>query len=199
MAGDAGDPIDRDAPLCALMRDAEGAADAFLVRVAERARAAGLRLAGALQIDAPRPGRRRSDMMLCDLTDDRRTLISEDRGDLAEACRLDAAALTEAAARIERSMRAAPPDLVIFNKFGKAEAEEGGGMRDAIDAALDVGAAVLLSVAPDRVAAFEAFAGELGTIAADEAAARRWLSRRFGARWPTPAEGGDAADAELGG
>jgi nucleoside-triphosphatase THEP1 len=184
MAGDAGDPVDLDAPLCALVRDAEGAADAFLARVAERARVAGLRLAGALQSDARRPGRRRSDMVLRDLADGRRTLISEDRGDFAEACRLDAGGLTEAAARIERAIRAAPPDLALFNKFGKAEAEEGRGVRDAIAAALEAGASVLLSVAPDRVAALRTFAGELGTIVADQATAQRWLRRRFGARWP---------------
>ncbi len=170
------------AAVCAVLRDDARAADALFVRVAERARSAGLRLAGALQKDAPHPGRSRCDMFLSDLTSGRRIRISEDRGDLAQGCHLDPGALTEAAELIERAIRDAAPDLVILNKFGKAEAEEGGGVRDAIAAALDADIPVLIGVAPAYAPALKDFAGDLCAIAADEAAVWRWLEARLGER-----------------
>ncbi len=185
--GAGGEPADVDAAVCAVLRDETRGADDLFVRVAERARAAGLRLAGALQKDEPRPGRRRCDMFLTDLASGRRIRISEDRGDLAQGCRLDSAGLTEAAALIERAIRSGSADLVVLNKFGKAEAEEGGGLRDAIAAALEADIPVLIGVSASYVAALHDFAGDLCAIAMDEAAAWRWLAARLGA--PSFAEG----------
>lgn len=181
------DGLDREAAgvgaaVCAVLRDKSRAADDFFVRVAERARSAGLSLAGALQKDEPRPGRRRCDMILSDLASGRRTRISWDGGDLAQGCRLDPGALTEAAELIERAIRRAAPDLVILNKFGKAEAEEGGGLRDAIAAALEADIPVLIGVAAAYAPALRDFAGDLCAIAADEAAVWRWLQARLGGR-----------------
>ena len=168
-----------EAAILALQRDKEGGADVFFHRVAQSARRAGLRLAGALQRDEPHPGRRRCDMILTDLASGRRIRISEDRGDLALGCRLDQGALTEAAELVERAIRSAPPDLVILNKFGKAEAEEGGGMREAIAAALEAGVPVLTAVAPAYEPRLRDFAGKLCAVVADEATVRRWLRARF--------------------
>ena len=176
------EPADPGAAVCAVLREEARATDDLLVRVAERARAAGLRLAGALQKDEPRPRRRRCEMFLSDLTSGRLIRISEDRGDLAQGCRLDPGALTEAAALIERAIRSASPDLVILNKFGKAEAEEGGGVRDAIAAALEADIPVLIGVAEAYAPALRDFAGDLCAIAADEAAVWRWLEARLGER-----------------
>ncbi len=173
---------DVGAAVCAALRGETRATDDLLVRVAERARSAGLRLAGALQHDEPRPGRRRCDMFLRDLASGRRTRISWDGGDLAQGCRLDPGALTEAAELIERAIRSAAPDLVILNKFGKAEAEEGGGVRDAIAAALEADIPVLIGVAAAYAPALRDFAGDLCAIATDEAAVLRWLAARFGER-----------------
>ena len=186
------EPADVGAAVCAVLRDETRATDDLLVRVAERARSAGLRLAGALQQDVPHPGRRRCDMFLRDLASGRLIRISEDRGDLAQGCRLDSGALTEAAELIERAIRSASPDLVILNKFAKAEAEEGGGVRDAIAAALEADIPVLIGVAAAYAQALKDFAGDLCTIAVDEAALRRWLGSRLGEReWL--AEGAAAA------
>ena len=170
------------APVCAALRGADGATDALFGRLAEWARGAGLRIAGTLQSDEPRPGRRLCDMTLDDLVTGRRFRISEDRGDLAEGCRLDSAALTEAAALVERTIREAAPDLVLLNKFGKAEAEEGGGLRDAIAVAIELDVPVLTSVSEEYREALRQFAGDLCVIAADEAEVRRWLRARLGER-----------------
>ena len=175
------------AAICAAVRDAESGVDALLGRIADQARAAGLRLAGTAQRDEPRPGRRRSDMILEDLGGGRRFLISEDRGDLSEDCRLDILGLTEAAALVERSIRETAPDLVILNKFGKGEAEEGAGLRNAMAAAIDAGVPVLTSVSNDYVEALRQFAGDLCVFAADEAEALTWLRARLGERMETMA------------
>jgi hypothetical protein len=187
-AGSIIEPALAETAALALRRDKSGAADALFLRVAERARLAGLRLAGALQRDAPHPGRSRCDMMLTDLATGRVIRISEDRGDLAQGCRLDPGALTEAAALIERAIRSMAPDLVILNKFGKAEAEEGGGMRDVMAAALEAGVPVLTGVAPAYEGALRDFAGELCAIVEDEAAVWRWLAARLGEPAPVPSE-----------
>ena len=170
------------APVCAALRGADFAVDALIDRVVEWARGAGLRVVGALQRDEPRPGRRLCDMILDDLATGRRIRISEDRGDLAEGCRLDSAALTEAAALVERTIHEAAPDLVILSKFGKAEAEEGAGLRDAIAVAIERDVPVLIGVAEDYVEALRRFAGDLCVIAADEAQVRRWLRVGLGER-----------------
>jgi nucleoside-triphosphatase THEP1 len=169
------------ARFCAIRRTDPIATDALLAAAAARAKAAGLKLAGVLQREVHRPGRRRCDMDLIDLASDIVVRISEDRGNLAQGCRVDTGALAEAAELVERGVRVGAPDLVILNKFGKAE-EEGRGMRDAICAALLADIPVLLSVGELALPAFELFAGDLCTvIEADAAVLSEWLRAQFGA------------------
>ena len=119
-------------------------------------------------------------MDLIDLASDTIIRISEDRGNLAQGCRVDTGALAEAVELVERSIRIGAPDLVILNKFGKAE-ENGGGMRDAIGAALLADIPVLLSVSELALPAFEHFAGGLCTvIEADAQVLSEWLRVRIG-------------------
>ena len=81
---------------------------------------------------------------------------------------------------VERSIRTGAPDLVILNKFGKAE-ENGGGMRHAIGAALLADIPVLLSVSEPALPAFEHFAdGLCMVIEADAQVLREWLKVRIG-------------------
>ena len=119
-------------------------------------------------------------MDLIDLASDTIVRISEDRGNLAQGCRTDAGGLAEAAEMVERSIRIGAPDLVILNKFGKAE-ENGGGMRHAIGAALLADIPVLLSVGDLALPAFEHFAGDLCTvIEADAQVLNEWLKVQIG-------------------
>ncbi|MDR3468841.1 MAG: DUF2478 domain-containing protein [Xanthobacteraceae bacterium] len=161
--------------ICAIRRSDPIAADALLAEAVSLARTRGLRLAGVVQRDEQRAGRRRCDMDLIDLSSGRIIRISEDRGNEARGCRMDASALTEAAALVEETIRTGAPDLVILNKFAKAE-EEGGGMRDAIAVAISRDIPVLIGVGLLAVPALEAFAGEFCTIIEpDRAAMRAWL------------------------
>ncbi|MDR3495445.1 MAG: DUF2478 domain-containing protein [Ancalomicrobiaceae bacterium] len=161
--------------ICAIRRGDPVAADALLAEAVSLARTRGLRLAGVMQRDEQRPGRRRCDMDLVDLASGRIIRISEDRGNEARGCRMDASALVEAAALVEQAIRNGGPDLVVLNKFAKAE-EEGGGMRDAIAAALTRDIPVLIGVGVLAIPALEAFAGDYCTIIdPDKAAMRAWL------------------------
>jgi len=165
---------DRRPKLCAIRRDDPQRADALLAAVASHLRDHGARVVGVLQQDTVRDGRRRCDMELVDLRTGTRMAISRDRGDHARGCRLDEGGMAAAAARIEAQIRDGA-DIVIINKFGKAEAE-GRGLRDAIAQALLHEIPVLTGISDIATNAFQAFAGELGAILdTDMETIVRWL------------------------
>lgn len=133
-----------------------GANDRFLAQIASRLQAQGLRLAGTVQSNIERLDRRKCDMDIVVLPDGPVLRISEDRGDLARGCRLDAGVLEQAVAGVQRALPGS--DLLIVNKFGKQEAE-GRGMASLIADALDLGIPVLLGVNGLNLEAFMEFSG----------------------------------------
>ena len=152
-----------------------GANDRFLSLIADRLTARGLRLAGTVQSNVERADRARCDMDILVLPDGPVLRISEDRGDLARGCRLDAGALEEAVLGVTRALPGA--DLLIVNKFGKQEAE-GRGLAPVIADALERGIPVLLGVNGLNLPAFEAFAGGLSAaLPPDEAAVLDWCGQ----------------------
>lgn len=149
-----------------------GETDAFVAGVVDDLAAAGLRLAGTVQSNVERPGRRRCDMDIKVLPDGPVLRISEDRGDLARGCRLDGGVLEQGVAEV--MARLAGADLLIVNKFGKHEAE-GRGMVSAIAAAVEAGMPVLIGVNALNLQAFQDFAGDLAVaLPADRALVRGW-------------------------
>jgi len=136
-------------------------------------RSCGLSLAGVLQhvVDVT-PGRR-CDVLLEDLTTGRRTPIFEDRGAGAGGCRLDEAALADVAVRIERDLDRSP-DVLVLNKFGKAECD-GGGLIELIANAMDRNITVVIGVPQSNLPAWRSFAGNLaGELPADSRQIERW-------------------------
>jgi len=123
-------------------------------------RSRGLSLAGVLQHLVDAAPSRRCDVVLEDLATGRRTAIFEDRGAHAVGCRLDEAALAEVAARIEDSLEGAP-DLLVLNKFGKAECG-GGGLLDLVASAMDLEISVVIGVPRSNLDAWRRFAGDFG-------------------------------------
>jgi Protein of unknown function (DUF2478) len=134
-------------------------APAFEALVAS-CRKRGLSLAGVLQHLVDAAPNRRCDVVLEDLATGHRTPIFEDRGANAAGCRLDEAALAEVAARIEGGLDAAP-DLLVLNKFGKAESG-GGGLRDLIASAMDREISVIVGVPRSNLETWRSFAGDFG-------------------------------------
>ncbi len=135
--------------------------DDFLHRIADRLRDDGVRIAGALQENTNDVPGFCSAMTVVDLTSQARFRISQELGPDAQGCRLDARGLAEIAPLLERAVS---PDveLVIFNRFGRAESE-GGGLRSAFARALEAGIPILTAVREPYLEAWSQFHGQLGT------------------------------------
>ncbi|WP_234685857.1 DUF2478 domain-containing protein [Bradyrhizobium monzae] len=139
-------------------------------------RSSDLSLAGVLQHVVDAAPERRCDVVLEDLATGRRTPIFEYRGAGAAGCRLDEAALADVAARIEASLDAAP-DVLILNKFGKAECE-GNGLLDLVGRAMQRNVAVVIGVPQGNLAAWRDFAGRFAVeLPPDRGAIDQWLER----------------------
>lgn len=155
-----------------------GATDAFLAKLTMRLEAQGLRLAGTVQSNVERPGRKKCDMDLRVLPDGPSLRISEDRGDLARGCMLDSGVLEQAV--VEVMNRLAGAEVLIVNKFGKRECE-GRGLVPAIVEAASLGIPALLGVNGLNMADLRAFAGnELLVLPTDLDKVMHWcLNQRL--------------------
>ncbi|WP_290685064.1 MULTISPECIES: DUF2478 domain-containing protein [unclassified Haematobacter] len=101
-------------------------------------------------------------------------------GPAGGGCRLDPAALDQAAAGLEARLTP-PPSLLVLNRFGDSEAA-GFGFRPLLETAVEAGIPVLLAVANTRLALWQAYAGEMGeTLPCSKEAVSAWaapLARR---------------------
>lgn len=150
-----------------------GSSDRLLSSVAERLRADGFPVAGVVQVNTVFDPARPCHMDLHVLSRGEVIRISQNLGVLARGCRLDPSGLETAVGHVERALEAGPR-LLIVNKFGKVEAD-GRGFRPVIGTALAQGVAVLTSVSPGNLAAFEAFADGLAeALPAEEGAILDW-------------------------
>lgn len=134
----------------------------------------GLMLAGVLQHQVCTAPDRRCDVVLEDLTSGHRTAIFEDRGPGAGGCRLDEGALAEATARIEGNLDGRI-DLLVLNKFGKAECG-GGGLLDLMANAMERGIPTIIGVPRSNLEAWRKFVGEFAVeLSEDVGEIGRWL------------------------
>lgn len=167
------------APIHAIRRDDPEAADRVVAELVDLARSAGIEVAGVTQKNIHRVDRIHNDMHLVSLCGSGEYKISEDRGAMASGCRLDRDLIARAAADVERALLTGTPQLLVLNKFGKAE-EEGGGMRNATALAIESGIPVLMSVGRLSMGALLDFAGQLVEVTeADPGAATDWLGHWF--------------------
>jgi hypothetical protein len=148
--------------------------DAVMAAAVGAMRAAGLRVGGAVQEEERMPDGCCGPMHLAGLGDGSRVQISQNLGRQSRGCRLDPQALAEAAAGLAASVDAGGLDVLVLNRFGKAEAE-GGGLRSVIERAIESGLPVLIAVREDFLPAWEAFHGGLaGALPADAARIAEW-------------------------
>jgi hypothetical protein len=145
--------------LAAIVYDPGFPIDDLVLATADTLRSEGVRLRGAVQENTGSTSC--SAMTLVDLATGEHFSISQDLGVHAQGCRLDPRGLADAAARLDAATRA-DFDLLILNKFGKAEAE-GGGLRSALVRALGAGKPVLSSVRAPYLEAWSRFHGGLAT------------------------------------
>ncbi len=137
---------------------ADGDLDAVMAMVADRLAASGLRVAGAVQVNTDRPDNPKCHMDLHILTGGEVIRISQNLGPMARGCRLDPAGLEQAVGQVEAGLVAGDADVLVVNKFGKAEAE-GRGFRQAIGVALGLGLPVVIGLRPGMQGDFDAFTG----------------------------------------
>lgn len=139
--------------------EGRGAGDLLIAEVADRLRAQGVSLAGAVQVNLENDPARKCDMDLHILSGTDVIRISQNLGALSSGCRLDPAGLEQAVGLVMAALDLSPA-LLIVNKYGKQEID-GRGFRPVIGEALTRGIPVLLSVSAGNAPAFLDFAGEL--------------------------------------
>ncbi|MGB1033677.1 MAG: DUF2478 domain-containing protein [Primorskyibacter sp.] len=154
----------------------------ILRAVVHRLTTHGVRVVGALETRAPvSPDTNHPHMELEVLGHPQPIRISQTLGSQATGCRLDSAGLEQAVGLVSAQMDdipfGSPPiaQVVIVNKFGKQEAA-GRGFRTVIAQAIGADIPVLVCVSPAYRAAFDAFAGGLGTpLALDDVTIHDWV------------------------
>lgn len=143
-------------PILAIVYSDGLAADKFISALGYKLRDAGVAVAGVVQHNRFVRDRTKCDMEAEELSSGVVLKLSEDRGREARGCRLDRSALSEAASLLSAAI-ANEPELVILNKFGKTEAE-GGGLRDALAQAVQLGVPILVGVPYRNVEQWRIFA-----------------------------------------
>lgn len=157
-----------------LYKPSEGASvDLMLTGLAAELKAQNVRLAGTVQWNRAAQAGPCADMIMEDLHSGRHISVTENRGAMAMGCRLDSRALEDVAG-LTRASIGEDTDLVIINKFSKSEAD-GGGLRQAIEAAVTAGVPVLVALNTTHRDAWDAFTGGCSHwLAADPQAIRTW-------------------------
>jgi hypothetical protein len=147
--------------------------DRFLSDVITRLRQDPIRLAGVIQKIGSENTQSPRNLLLHGLRGGWELPILQDRGHGARGCRLDAGALAEAAARLDTAF-SEPIDLLVINRFGRAESE-GHGLRNIFERAAADGIPLLVGVREDYEDVWKAFHGGLGTeLYPESAAVLRW-------------------------
>jgi hypothetical protein len=143
--------------LAAIIYETGFSIDEFMGAVAAALQSDGLHVRGAIQHNVdPAPC---AAMTLIDLATGKRFGISQALGAYARGCRLDPRGLADAAAWLDAAVDD-DLDLLVLNKFGKAEAE-GSGLRGTFARAMDAGIPVLTAVRSPHTDAWFSFHGGL--------------------------------------
>lgn len=127
-----------------IVAEGRGVADLLIRDVAMRLRGEGYALAGAVQVNLESDPDYKCQMDLHILSGDAIVRISQDLGALSKGCRLDPDGLERAVGMVGAALHDGA-DFLIFNKFGKQEAD-GRGFRPLIGEALSAGIPVLTAV-----------------------------------------------------
>lgn len=148
--------LDMDPPITAIVYSDGPRFEAFLREATTAMAADGLRLAGLVHRNQPRPDRLRCDMYLEDLATGSLHRISDDRGRHARGCILNLERLLRACEVAEAAL-SEQSDVLVLCKYGKAEMA-GGGFRSLIVKAIEISVPVLIGVPSVNLDAFHDFA-----------------------------------------
>ncbi len=148
-----------------------------LTELSDTLREAGIRTCGIVQAEAVTTDHHRCDMDVRVLPDGPEISITQSLGKEASGCRLNTAALAQAAGEVAQRIDE-PFDVFILNKFGEQEAN-GSGFRDLIVKALESGADVLVGTNDINIDAFREFSGGIAEFIEPEVTALKgWVENR---------------------
>lgn len=131
-----------------------------LERVVARLRDQAIVVGGVLQETEAKQTEFCASLSVVDIRSEKRARITQDRGREARGCKLDARGLASIAHCIDDAI-GDRVDLIVINRFGRAESE-GGGLLSCISEAVCAGIPVLTAVREPYVASWREFHGELG-------------------------------------
>ncbi len=162
--------------LAAIQYEARFPIDSFMTKVAQILASEGVRLGGVIQENDEtlrEDGSCCASMSIVDLRTRERFGISQDLGAESRGCRLDPRGLVEVESRLNAAV-AASVELLLLNKFGRAEAE-GRGLRGVLAHAIEAGVPVLTAVRAPYDEMWREFHGGLAmTLPPDERAVLDW-------------------------
>lgn len=178
-------------PVAAIHNDGRGDVDGLLARFAHEQRALGKQVLGLVMASRAADESCRAAMVLTDIDTGDEYLVSQPLGSGSNACAADPQGFARAS-RVLRDALARAPDLVICNRFGSLEAENGGFVAELL-ALMTQGTPVLTVVSTRYLAAWQRFVGEVPLLPNEPAAWGAWFARVSGT---SGASGGDQSSRQ---
>lgn len=171
----------------AVLSDGTAAMDTELAAFAERQRRAGLRVRGLVMTYPDGGNSCHGAMVLRDIDTADEYLVSQALGAGSTGCRADPQGFARASQVFRQALTQAP-DLVVCNRFGGLEAENGGFAAELLELMVS-GIPVLTVVAERHLDAWRNFSGDAPVLPSQPAAWEAWLNS---VRSGTPAAQGAA-------
>ena len=148
----------------------------LLAEVVRSQQMAGRRVRGCLMTRTPRTDTSAATMVLEDIDNGQRYLVSRPMGSGSMACRADPHGFARAS-EIFRHALGQAPDLVVSNRFGDLEVKRGGGFVTELLAIMAEGIPLLTTVAQRNASAWQEFTGGGALLPPDALAVAAWLER----------------------
>jgi nucleoside-triphosphatase THEP1 len=164
---------DPSPPVAAIEYDGSSDVDALLQTFVTQLRRDGRNVLGLLTARRDPAAGCRAAMVLTDIDTGDEYLVSQSLGADSTACSADPQGFARASRVLHDALKR-QPDLVVCNRFGALEAENGGFVAELL-ALLERGVPVLTVVAPRHFGAWQRFIGEAPLLPADPAAWTAWF------------------------
>ncbi len=182
---------DEPSVVAAIHHDGTTDIDATLANFAARQRQAGRRVLGLLMRNRGADAGCRSAMFLRDIDTGDEYLVSQSLGSGSSSCSADPQGFAQASG-VLRDALDRQPDLVISNRFGSLEAENGGFAAELL-ALLAQGIPVLTVVSTRHLEAWRRFVGDATMLPDDPGAWSAWFDAVLARRGRTKTPARDAA------
>lgn len=159
--------------VAAIHHDGSSPIDAALADFARQQRQAGHQVLGLLMSHRDADSGCQASMVLIDIDTGEEYLVSQPLGSGSQGCSADPQGFARAS-RVLHEALARQPDLVICNRFGSLEAENGGFAAELL-ALMAAGIPVLTAVSTRHLPAWHRFVGEAPLLTNDPAAWAAWF------------------------